>query len=332
MRDDGRDRRLQRVLSLLLTLRQSWEPLTRVQLEDRFPAYAGESGRRRFEDDKRELEKAGVPLVMTYPEGGRGAAAYAIADDFYLPDLGLTDEEQVAFDLAVQSVDLEGVRWAQSAGTRLGTWSPGGAGPLAHLPASHLLPRLTEAVATRRRLAFVYRDTPRREVDPYGVVLARGHWYLPSFCHRNGEVRAFRVDRIDEASVEELDDGAFERPHDFDARAAVPIDPLTMGSDPLVTAWVRVDRSFLPIVLAGLADPSPELRSEGGADGQADRTVLVPVPVRHRSSFLSWLLGFGDRVEVVEPPELRQLVIDWLTGLVADGTEPADEPQLREDR
>src|SRR5690349_12588211 len=61
--------RLQRVLSLFLTLRQSWQPLTRAELEDRFPIYRGENGRRRFEEDKNHLDKAGIPIVKTQASG-----------------------------------------------------------------------------------------------------------------------------------------------------------------------------------------------------------------------------------------------------------------------
>lgn len=300
--------RLQRVLSLFLTLRQSWEPLTRADLEDRFPAYREEKGRRRFEDDKLHLDRAGIPIVKTQAAGRPGQVAYTIDADFFLPELGLTEEETVAFALAVRLIDLRDVTWNQLAGTKLGAWAPEGVEAVAHLPTSGLLPHLSDAVAARRRLSFRYSGTDR-VVDPYAVVLARGHWYLPAYCHQRDEVRPFRVDRIDADSLVELEDHAFERPADFDPRSVVPLDPRTMGSDPAMQAVLRVDPDFLPIVLADLP-ARPETTDDGNGH------VLVPVTVSHVQAFLGWVLQFGDRVEVVEPAELRQQVIDWLQELV----------------
>lgn len=316
MAEADRMDRLQRVLSVFLTLRQSWEPLTRIELEDRFPIYRGVSGRRRFEDDKDLMKKTGIPIVTAHAPDGIGTT-YSVDPDFYLPDLGLTDDEAIAFGLAVQSIDLRDVTWNQLAGTKLGAWAPESAGAIAHLPTSRLLPHLTDAVANRRRIRFVYNDAEPREVDPYAVVLARGHWYVPSYCHRRQQLVAFRVDRIDPDSLVELEDKAFERPADFDARSAVPLDPRTMGAEPEVRAVLRVDRGFLPIVLADLRGKHDVQDPVEGAD-----EVLVEIAVSHVPALLSWVLQFGDRIEVVEPPELRQRVIDWLTDLVALEDEP----------
>ena len=35
-----------------------------------------------------------------------------------------------------------------------------------------------------------------RVVDPLGVVALDGRWYLDGYCHRAGDMRRFRVDRV----------------------------------------------------------------------------------------------------------------------------------------
>lgn len=309
-------------MTLLMYLRTRVDPVTRRQLEDLFPIYRGSSGPRRFEADKKALIIAGIPLTMTYPEGGGGAAAYRIdADEYYLPPIDLNDAERVAFALAIQSVNLRSVAWAQLAGTKLGT--VGEPRPtVAHLPVHAMLPDLVDAVTHRRRLTIGYNDTTRA-VDPYGLVLTRGRWYLVAFCHRRSDVIPFRVDRITPGSMVVGSDDAFLRPSDFDARAAVPDDPKQMGDDPLVEARVRVAPALVPVALAGL-DPATAVEPNdpdqvqvlAAGDGEPP-WVVVRVPVTHRGAFRSWVLALGDGAEVLGPDDLRADVIDWLRSLTA---------------
>lgn len=72
------------------------------------------------------------------------------------------------------------------------------------------LPVLRSALEARRRLHLRYlvasRDeSTERQVDPIRVLAVDGRWYLEAWCHRAEDVRMFRVDRIEEASVLEVD-------------------------------------------------------------------------------------------------------------------------------
>ena len=104
-----------------------------------------------------------------------------------------------------------------------------------------MLPVLRGATARRAVIAFTYRDRPR-EVDPYGLMLRDGFWYLVGRDHGHDAVRTFRVDRIAGDVRIVGDDGAFERPAGFDPREVLPTDAKQFGvvDDPTVTARVRI--------------------------------------------------------------------------------------------
>ena len=91
------------------------------------------------------------------------------------------------------------------------------------------LPVLREASAARATVEFEYRGTARR-LDPYGLLLRGGFWYVVGHDHSHDEQRTYRVDRISGDVTAGAAD-AFERPAGFDLRAAFPVDPKLLGAD-----------------------------------------------------------------------------------------------------
>ncbi|MEM7813264.1 MAG: exonuclease domain-containing protein [Planctomycetota bacterium] len=63
-------------------------------------------------------------------------------------------------------------------------------------------PTLSAALATRRRVSFVYdagsRSGARRDVTPDRIVHGSTASYLVAFCHRDGVTKQYRLDRIRE--------------------------------------------------------------------------------------------------------------------------------------
>ena len=73
-----------------------------------------------------------------------------------------------------------------------------------------VLTRLRAAVAEHRRVHLRYvvpaRDeATERDVDPMRVVGIDGGWYLEGWCHRAQDVRLFRLDRVEELTVLDVD-------------------------------------------------------------------------------------------------------------------------------
>lgn len=303
--------RLERLLNLTATLLETRRPLTLDDLAERLePAYPDDktARRRAFERDKETLRELGVPVSVESVDSLGGEAGYRIRpDDYYLPDLALSDDERAALHVAVTAVRLEG--GAAHAGlSKLGGAEGAAAPPLAQLEVTPALPDCFDAVSRRRVLTFRYRDDERR-LEPYGVVHRIGHWYVVGRDVDRDAPRSFRIDRIDGRPEVGAAD-AFVPPADVDVARFVRDDPLRFGEDQPVAARVLVDA-------ARAAWVTDELGPEVVVDRREDGAVVVELQVVNRAAFRTWVLGLLEHAEVLEPPDLRRDLVDWLGEIVA---------------
>src|SRR5690606_35578286 len=112
----------------------------------------------------------------------------------------------------------------------------------ASVPELPALPVLRDASARRAVVTFGYHGRPRT-VDPYGLLLRNGFWYVLGRDHGHDEQRTYRVDRIEGDAAIVGGDAAFERPEGFDPRDAFPADAKQFGvggGDGLATATAKV--------------------------------------------------------------------------------------------
>jgi proteasome accessory factor B len=307
---------LERITNLLALLLETREPLSQDrivhELSGQYPADPT-ARRAAFERDKAALRAEGVPIEQTYlADGGTG---YRIDRTAYeLGDLGLTDDEKRALQLAMATVHL-GVDWGDDALRKLapepsGPGSSTGAGAAAAvLPSMPALAGLFAAHAARSPVSFSYRGRARR-VDPLGLLSRGGNWYVVGYDHSHEERRVYRVDRI-EGDVAIGEAGSFEVPDGFDPSGALASDMKSVGGtgeDPS-EAVVWIDSVWARRVVAELGPERVVARHD------ADGTVLVRVPCTNRSAFRSWVLGMLEHAVVVEPPEVRSEVVGWLEAL-----------------
>jgi predicted DNA-binding transcriptional regulator YafY len=168
-----------------------------------------------------------------------------------------------------------------------------------------MLAVVQDAVARERKLVFDYTkadgEKAPRTVDPLGLVAKGLSWYLVA-RGANG-IRTYRVSRME--SVTMLATG-FERPPRFD----------------LATFWKQSTAEFnqqrrrYAATLSLTADAARKLqgwfRTTLVTSGKRDEdsgdwtTLRVEFEAETEARFI--VLGFGSRVEVVEPKELRQWV------------------------
>ncbi|MDQ3176709.1 MAG: WYL domain-containing protein [Actinomycetota bacterium] len=302
--------RAERLTNLLALLLSTPMPLSfdeiGLRLEGQYPT--GSSAKRQaFERDKSMLRDLGVPIeteVMGGADAGR--TGYRIDRERYeLADLDLAPDERRALQLAVAAV-RSGTPLGTEALLKLGAGGPrDDAAVTANIPTLDALPVLREAVATRSPVSFTYRDA-RRVVDPWGVALRDGYWYVIGHDHDRGEQRTFRVDRIDGDVHRE--DGTFDRP-DVDIGNLLPSDPKLFGADgPPPEAVVAIDGASRAgaAALAELGDDRVLTRRDG-------EWVEVSVPCANVGAFGSWVLGLMDAAVVLAPAAVRTHVLARLT-------------------
>ncbi len=299
--------RLERVTDLVLVLLDTTVPMTLDAIALQVPGYPVDLGARRqaFERDKRLLRDEGIP-VTTQRLSGREQYGYLIdREAFYLPDLALESDEQVALHLAVAGVHL-GDPSGRDALLKLGATGLHDVRPIATLVPPRALIDLFEAVRTRTEATFAYRGDDRRVV-PVGLWFRFGHWYLVAWDLDRAAVRTFRVDRID-GDVTLGATGRAAVPEGIDVRAALPDEPWRPGGEDYIVMRIHVDALEGPRVAEEVGHDKVDRRYD---DGSVDLTLAVA----SFPAIRSWVLGLLDHAEILAPPDFRADLEAWLTAL-----------------
>jgi len=278
--------RATRLVSLLLLL-QTRGRLTAAELGERL-----EVSVRTIHRDIESLAAAGVPVeAVRGPAGG-----YRLSGGYRTRLTGLTvDEAEALFAAGMPGPAAELGLGGELAAARLKV--------LAALPRElqeratraqrlfHLdtrgwfraedrvphLPALAAALWRGCRVRIRYREgrqVVQRTLDPLGLVVKGGAWYL--VAHRSAGMRVYRVSRI--VSVRELDE-ELRRPRSFD----------------LAAYWDRWSRDF-------------EERRAAVEVVVLDRRGRATVAFEDLDVAYAELLRRGGDVEVLEPPELRERI------------------------
>jgi len=310
--------KIERLLDLVAALLHTERPLTAEQLRERIPGYPQDkdSFKRAFERDKKDLRDMGVPLrIDPLPGAVPPEDGYRIDPvEYYLPDPGLDADELAAIHLAASAVRLEGLSAAGGL-RKLGAPTRAEATPstIATLPAPPQLGAAFDAVAARRRLRFRYGGKDRT-VDPFRLQHRKGRWYLQGHDHGAGEARSFRLDRL-EGDLEVDEPGSAEVRLD-PAANPLTLDGWALGDEEPVDARVRIAAAQARVAVAHVGADVP---AEWGDDG----SVVLTLPVRHPEGFRSFVLGFLDDAEVLEPVALRDDLVAWLRATIDAGEEAA---------
>jgi predicted DNA-binding transcriptional regulator YafY len=315
--------RASRLLSILLLL-QNRGRLTAQELADEL-----EVSVRTIYRDVEALGAAGVPV---YADRGP-AGGYQLLDGYRTRLTGLTGQEAESLFLAgmpTAAAELGLGAVLAAAELKLRAALPGAlsarAGMLRerfHLDAAgwfqaadhtpHLA-ALAEAVWHQRRVRLRYRrwKAPRevtRLLDPLGVVLKAGRWYL--IARADERLRTYRVAYV--MALEALDE-TFERPEGFDLAEywqawARRFEASVYKGEAVIRLSPRA-LELLPGILGTTV--AAAARSNAGPPDR-DGWVRTVIPVEHPNMAVGDLLRLGSDVELLAPAELR----DRLTATIA---------------
>jgi len=268
------------------------------------------------------LRQAGVPLQ--YDEEGQH---YHIPATYFLPPTNFTPEEALTLlvlchDLGDQS-QLPFFEPARSAAVKLLSNLPGrlreifrttGEAVQIRLEPTNPLgshkqvyDQLLDAIAKRRCVRIRYHSLSEGKIlstrlSPYRLLFSRRSWYAIGRSSLHRAVRTFNLGRIE--TIELLDD-RFRIPKGFSLQRYLR-NAWRLIPEPGPDRQVRI--RFSPLVAQNVAEVNwhPTQRVHFNRDGSLDFRVTVS-GLREISW---WILGYGDQAEVLEPPELRQMIAE----------------------
>lgn len=187
-----------------------------------------------------------------------------------------------------------------------------GWGQVEQTPAPPFLDELTDAVLSGTEVELDYvnasGDQGLRRVGPLGLVTKRGVWYLIATTPRG--VRTYRVGRV--KGVRQLD-GVVERPDDFDLdeawhRIVTEIESRRMN----IEVRAKVEPSAMKAIRWQFRNQHVELGTLD--DGRLD----VQISEYNEYSFAAQIVGYGKRVELIDPPDRLRVELERLTAELSE--------------
>lgn len=163
--------------------------------------------------------------------------------------------------------------------------------------------KVLEGIQERKTLDFAYRSIKRQEYiqrkfNPYKILCQRGDWYILGYCHRHQEFRVYNMARIQNISVAER----FEWDESFDINSHI---------DPDFGVWAQ-GKSFT-VELLFSQDVHTFILERQWHVGQRcclqeDGRVLLTFETNQFDEILHWVMSFGHKVLVLNPPELKEAI------------------------
>jgi proteasome accessory factor B len=262
---------------------------------------------RMFERDKDDLRRAGLTILaddegnyrldrtatFSAPvdlDAGEAAAIRAVASAL-IDDPSFPYATDLRLALAKVAAEIDAPR--ADAASRLADESPARQGTDVAV--------LSTAATAGKRVLFGYTNSAGvfapHEVEPYGLFLHDGRWYLVGRDVSKGQIRTYTVNRMKSVTVNPAAPKTpdFERPEDFDIARFVRL-PFQFGPQPQrFKAVLRFDDSA--------ARRAPALCAGQGVLEPADGGALWTVEAASESALLRFALENGPGLTIVSPPE-----------------------------
>ncbi len=285
--------KIDRLIGILSILLQK-DMVTAPELAEHF-----EVSRRTINRDIEALSKAGIPIQTLQGSGG----GISIMKGYRMDRTLLTSKDMQMILAGLRSLDsVSGSGYYGQLMEKIQTGSSelisGRDSILIDLSSwykTSLAPKIStiqDAIENRHILDFYYyapSGESERSIEPYYVVFKWTSWYVYGWCLKRQDYRLFKLNRMDKLR---------ETGEAFACRNA-PVPEL--GSE---LAFPR------NIILKALFDPDMKWRlvEEFGPDCyevQKDGRLLLNRDYSDMENLTMWMLTFGDKVEVLDPPELR---------------------------
>lgn len=186
--------------------------------------------------------------------------------------------------------------------------------PKDHRATEDTLDAVVRALIRRYPLRLAYTNasnqTSRQRLEPWTLVMYRDGFYLLAKSPGDDRLRLYAVERMSEVEVDTS--GSFEVPADYDPRREF---------HPNLGVW-RSGKSPVRVCIAFEASTEASLRGRRwpgfqSLDWADDGRLHLEIEVPLTPEITSWVLTWGAMAEVLEPPELRDIVAEQLRAAAA---------------
>lgn len=316
-KDGVRDKTAERQINLVMLLQSSRFGFTKEQICERIEGYEdphSEAFNRKFERDKVELLAAGIEIEVFQPDAlDLNDYRYRVTKNrALLPDLTLSPAEVLVLNLAtlawrgsVHESEARDLRHKlDTLGVTVSTETP-----IVQIDVSRDLEPLVTAITQHKRVKFDYRkprnsQSETRDVEPWGIALRKGSWYLYGFDRQRRAERVFNLARVTSEFTPQGAAEAFVVPEDVNVEALISPSEIS-ASDIRVTLEIASGkgatwRELADEVLEGSLDISAPVVA----------TVVLNLP----SLQIPQLAADAPGVVVREPSDIRAKVAALLEG------------------
>jgi len=280
--------------------------------------------------DIEKLRQSGLRIAFDEKKQG-----YQFEDSQFLLPADLTTEEVLALitlcqDLADKKTGLHYLEPARTAAFKLASVLPRKIrkyigdvidfrhiriGPQANLEGTDkLFGQISRAMESHHSLqiqygSFMEEGVLSTQLNPYCFFFSRRSWYVIGFSHLHSEVRTFHMKRFHQ--IEVLLETTYEIPNRFSLDSY------------LGNAWHMIREKdhpyhvvirFAPLVARNVAEV--QWHKTQRLEFLEDGSLCFHVDVEGLNEILWWILGYGKQAEVLEPPELRKLILEHATALI----------------
>lgn len=304
--------RIERISAILIQL-QSKKVVKGQDIADRFNI----SLRTAYRDIK-ALEETGVPIIS---EAGVG---YSLVDGYKLPPIMFSKEEAIAFLTAEKLIekftDVETFGVYSSALYKIkavlkseekehianmdsfievvkNPYQPN----LQNTP--NFIQTILNGISQKRVLTLNYfaahsQETTIRNVEPIGIFLSGSKWHLIAFCLLRKDYRNFRLDRIQTC---ECIESGFLQKHPL---LKTYLKEITGKEKELQTVLIKVNNQIKRYL-------SEQKYYHGFVSDYTSKDHSELTFLCHSlEGFARWFMMYGDQAEIIQPPELKQRVIE----------------------
>lgn len=311
-------KRFDRIVEIMIQL-QSKRVIKAQELADRF-----EVSLRTIYRDIKSLEQAGVPII------GEAGAGYSIVDGYKLPPVIFTKEEALSFigaeKLMEKYMDTLMIADYKSAIFKIKSVLKYTEKDLISALEKQIKIRRTDyeffnkdvpqalqiifkSIASKKQVHIQYKGmndltAQNRKLEPIGLFLEKGFWYIAAYCCLRSDYRQFRADRI--ISIE-LSDA------DFESQRLSLDDFLKSQQETIKKTIIKISTSL---------NLAPYFNWERLHFGFKSETVFddcIEMLFEYDGNleyFARWFLMFADESEIIEPQSLKDRVNEILVNSV----------------